>query len=372
MDTGPWHLTWGQALWDLVCAAIGAAIGLILGVLFSEPLKSMMLCFRRRLRWLFFGKPRVPTPEAFVLGSHKTSYVIVDGDGQMVYTPDTLECVVIEEKAELPADVMKLYSEVATTEEEKKAKGLQYRWNGPLYALDSHQVQRTSPYENLALRLWLRITDYYTFMATVLSLDRNLIDPPASLTLRDRYLAYNDPSKPIPFLANGLGVALVIITEDGKLILSRRQETLSARPGELDVSVVEGVHPFHDRHTDHAGPDLYRTAIRGAMEELGVTLLEKDVTFLGFGVDMEYYQWNVIGMAEIAETAQQILERRTRGTAGKWEAHTFESVDAVPRTAFEYLKTNKMWGTGKVAIYWALVKKSGKKRVEEAVRQVFG
>jgi len=372
MDTGPWHLTWDQVSWDLACAAIGAAIGWILGAFLTKPLVSKMLRFRRSLRRRFCGIPPVPTPEAFVLGSHKTSFVIVDGDGQMVYTPDTLTCAVIEEEAKLPPEVIKLYNEIETTEEEKKAKGLQYRWNGPLYALDHPQVERTSPYENLVLTLWLRITDYYTFMATVLSLDKNLVDPPASLTLRDRYLAWHDPSKPIPFLANGLGVALVIMTKDGKLILSRRQETLSARPGELDVSVVEGVHPYHDRHTDHPGPDLYRTAIRGAMEELGVTLLQPDVTFLGFGVDMQYYQWNVIGMAEIAETAQQILERRTRGTAGKWEAHAFEPVDAVPRTAFEYLKNHKMWDTGKVAIYWALVKKCGKKRVEEAVRQVFG
>jgi len=359
MDTKSWDLALVVLAW-------------LLGTFATRPLVSMMLRFGRSLRQVFRRKTPLPLPEAFALGSGKTSYVIIDGDGQMAYTPETLICYVKGEKVGLPTDVMKLYNEMKTTEEEKKVKGLQYRWNGPLYALDSFQIERTVPYENPQLTLGLRTTDYYAFMATVLSLDKNLIDPPASLTLRDRYLAGHDPSEPIPFLANGFGVALVIITKDGKMILSRRQATLSARPDELDVSVVEGVHPAHDRHNDHPGPDLYRTAIRGAMEELGVTLLRSDVVFLGFGVDMEYYQWGVIGMAEITETAQQVLARRTRGTAGKWETRTFELVDAVPQTAFEYLKNHKMWGTGKVAIYWALARRCGKKQVDAAVRQVFG
>ncbi|GGJ74565.1 hypothetical protein GGR02_000674 [Anoxybacillus voinovskiensis] len=91
------------------------------------------------------------------------------------------------------------------------------------------------------------------------------------------------------------------------------------RPGELDIGIVEAVHPHQDRDPIGQGPDLFSTAIRGGKEELGIEISKNDVKFLGFGVDEQYYQWNIIGFVQCHETIEEIVSQRTRGISGKWE-----------------------------------------------------
>lgn len=349
---------------------ISGFIGLLLAVWFYEPLCSMKLRFEAWFKRKCYRPRQVPIPRTFALGSLKTSWLVIDGNGELVYTPEALVCLVEHTPVEPPLEVIQLRNAIEKREAEKEMKGLQYQWNGPLYALEGYAVGRTVPDEHLKLTLTFRPTDYFTFQATVLSIDTNLVNPPAFLTLRQKYIEGHDPSKPIVFLANGFGVVLVIITKDRKLILSRRHDTVGARPGEHDVSVVEAVHPIHDRASDHPGPDLFRTAIRGAQEELGIVLLQSNITFLGFGVDMEYYQWNIVGVAHTVRTAGQVLEGRTCGTAGKWETRTIKPIDADPRIVFNYLRNHKMWSTGWIAIYWALVHEWGKTEVDAAAREI--
>jgi hypothetical protein len=205
-----------------------------------------------------------------------------------------------------------------------------------------------------------------------MSLDKNLVRTSATVTLRQKYLQEKDLSQPIPFLAHGFGVALVLITKDKKLLLSRRNENAGTRAGELDVSVVEGVHPQKDASITYRGPNLYRTAVRGILEEVGISILQEDVVFLGFGVDIEYYQWNIIGMVRVTETAEEILKSRQRGASGKWETKQFEVIESAPLNVFRHLKQEKIWSTGLVAIYWLLVHEYGRKKVDRAAQVVFG
>ena len=48
----------------------------------------------------------------------------------------------------------------------------------------------------------------------------------------------DDWRKPIPFLANGVGVIGTVITSDHQVILTKRNSHTGVRPGEWDVSVV--------------------------------------------------------------------------------------------------------------------------------------
>jgi hypothetical protein len=218
--------------------------------------------------------------------------------------------------------------------------------------------------------LTFRPSDYFTLLATTRSLDLNLEDPPAVLTLRQKYLQGHDFSQPIAFLANGFGVALIILTREGRFIFIRRSQDVSVRKGELDVSVVEGVHPLLDHATSYAGPNLFNTAIRGAKEELGVDLSQSNICFLGFGVDIVYYDWGLVGLAHSSLTAKQILENRSHGTGGKWETKNIELVDGEPHSVFYYLKDKKMWSVGWLTVYWALVHEWGQKKVHAAARAI--
>lgn len=357
----------------LVSVLLGALAGLIISVIFEEPLiagrKRLIKWFRRLT---YRGRITSTTPETFTLGKIATSWLVIDGDGELSYTSATIRCRIEDQPVALPSEVQSLRESIEAREKAKKAKGVDSLWNGPLYALERYAIGRTVPRESLEVSFTFRPSDYFSFQATVASLDKNLAKPPATMTLRQMYLHNRDLSQPIPFLAHGFGIALVIISGDDKILLARRDVHSGVRPGELDVSVVEGVHPDLDRSTEYRGPDLYGTAIRGASEEIGISLKRDEIAFLGFGVDTAYYQWGLLGVAHLKETAEHILASRPRGTGGKWELKKIEVVDADPKSLLSYLKQERIWATGLVAICWALVHVYGKERVNKAIKDVFG
>ena len=356
----------------LLSAIVGAVLGLLITVLFEEQ----VFAGRRRVtKWLaltFYRPKRIAlSPQTFVLGNFSTSWIMIDGDGQSTYIPETIACLVNDTPLSLPPEVIELRSRIESREAARKTDGLSYQWNGPYYALERYAIGRTIPDECMEVVLSFRPTDYFTFQATVMSLDVSLGDPHNSFTLRQKYLEHHASSQPLPFLANGFGINLIILTSDRKLLLSRREDIVGARPGELDVSVAEGVHPLLDRATTHHGPDLYRTAIRGAQEEVGVELVQSEITFLGFGVDMDYYQWQMLGVARISETAERVLNSRRRGTGGKWEAKRIEVIDSDPFNVLQYIKIHGMWSTGLATLYLALVHEYGRKQVNDVVERLF-
>lgn len=357
----------------LLSAFIGGAIGLVLAVFFQEPLQKIKAKLlkqfgaqRHLLMYTGESKPGI----FFRLGGLQTSWYVIDGNGEMTYTPNTIHCIINATHLELPSLIKQRRAEIEQKEKENKRKGLPYRWNGPFYALERHVPIRTVPSEHLELLLTFRPSDYYTFLATVMSLDTTL---PSGTTIRRKYLNGKEYlTTPIPFLAQGFGVSLVGLTKDRKMILTRRSDNAGARPGELDVSVVEAVHPEKDVSATKAGPDIYKTAIRGAREEIGIEIGYNDVHFFGYGVDQEYYQWNMIGMFHISVTAKEALEIRNRGSEGKWEVKDFQVIDAHPRRVFEHIKERKLWSTALISIYWTLVHEFGSKNVDREVEKVFG
>jgi hypothetical protein len=198
-------------------------------------------------------------------------------------------------------------------------------------------------------------TGYFAFLATVMSLDEPL--PGGTTTLRQRYIP-DDENRiiPVPFLAVGFGIVLLLITGDGFALFQRRSQNVGARAGELDVSVVETVDPLRDAAVTGPHPDLFRTAVRGAWEEAGVDGLKPiDIHFLGFGVDFQFYQWNMLGWADIPSSAEDALGQRSRGVPGKWETRRYEAVKFTPQSIFQYLANESMWSTGWCLVYWTLV-----------------
>lgn len=307
----------------------------------------------------------------FVIGNYKTSFTVVDGDGQMTYSSDDIHCIDEGNKIVLPPEIEKHRKKIEQLEINKNKKGLDFKWDGPLFALKNYAVERTNPEENMSVTFTFQRTTYFKFLATVGSLKEKILLDPENNTIEEYYLKEKPIRPPIPFLANGFGVALVVVSKDDKLILTRRSSTTGIRTGELDISILEGVHP--DKDCPNHFPDLYKTAIRGAREELGIEEDEiENIKFLGFGVDWDYYQWNIIGFVKISENADYVKERYLRGTPGKWETENIlEPIKSDPKFVFEKLKENKIWSTGFVAIYWTLLYNHKKKNVEEAAEKIF-
>lgn len=357
----------------IVSNVASAVIGIVVGLLCEKQLEAAWSRIRRYVGVKFRARAvEPPTPETFSLGRRAFSFLVIDGDGEGAYTRDTITTMVMSDSVALPSEVEKLKTSIAEREATKKAQGLPAAWNGPQYSLVRYAISRTIPDEHLAVSLTFAPSDYYSFQATVVSLDANLLAPPAVLNLRQKYLVGQELSRPIPFLAQGFGVALVAISSDDKLILGWRSADSGARPGELDVTVVEGVHPVLDRADDSPAPDLYKTAVRGAWEEAGFEIQRNQVTFLGLGLDTEYYQWNLLGLMRLDYAGTVALERRRRGTGGKWETRRFDVLSAEPTAAFRFLSGQRMWSVGWVAVYWALVHIYGRRQVDEAAETIYG
>jgi hypothetical protein len=359
------------AIW-LVSTVCSTIVGLVLGVLFEHRLVAAKDRFGRRWRAVA-GRSSLERrpPEGFSLGGRRYPFLVIDGDGETAYRPGAITTIVDESVVDLPPDIDAIKNEISQREEAKKLRGLPALWNGPLFALDRYALSRAES-EALELTLALRRSDYFSFQATVMSLDRKLTSSPAGPTIREKYLGGPDLIEPVPFLAQGFGVAVVVVSHDQKLLIGRRSANAGARPGQLDITFAEGVHPELDRAANHPGPDLFRTAVRGAQEEVGIEIPAERLAFLGFGLDIEYYQWILIGMARIDETARAALDKRERGTGGKWEARRFELVNFEPETVFRFLAAERSWAIGWVSVYWALVQEYGRRRVEEAAGKVLG
>ncbi|MFD0692176.1 NUDIX domain-containing protein [Actinomadura fibrosa] len=176
--------------------------------------------------------------------------------------------------------------------------------------------------------------------------------------------------QPIAQLANGVGVLLVVFTDDGKILLTRRRTSSRARPNERDVSVVEGIHTEKDAISTNE-IDIYLTAIRGCREELGLEVSPENVCILAFGVDMRYYQWSFLGLVEAGRTAQEVLDLHDLHAIDRWEGR-IEPVDADPRRVFERIEQDEIWDLGLVAVYLALCHRYGVSRVHRAATAFFG
>jgi len=176
--------------------------------------------------------------------------------------------------------------------------------------------------------------------------------------------------KPVPFLANGVGVVLLAFTDDEKVILTRRRDSSRARPGQRDVSVVEGIHAIHDASGTNR-VDVYLTAIRACREELGVSVTNNDVQLLGFGVDMKYYQWNFFGIVELGCPSNEAMELHAMNAKDRWEGQ-LEATAANPVTVFEHLYKDGAWDTALIATYLAFCKRIGVAQTRQAAARVFG
>ncbi|MET8996565.1 hypothetical protein [Amycolatopsis sp. NPDC004169] len=92
--------------------------------------------------------------------------MIVEGDGTQVIDEQAVNVVVDPAVVDLPADVARLRDEVAARQGESARAGAHAHWNGPTCAVSGFSVHRIGVDEAPGVRLRVRSTDYFTFLAT--------------------------------------------------------------------------------------------------------------------------------------------------------------------------------------------------------------
>ncbi|MCK2220572.1 hypothetical protein MF672_043235 [Actinomadura sp. ATCC 31491] len=369
---------------DVLLLVAGALVGGFVGLLLNVWFEAKWIAWSQRRRRLRFSRHiRRTVPEDYgpvSVGGVVTRVHIVEGDGQAVIEPDNVIIKLENGKDPLPLPVELRRERIARQLRSSSPSPTNVRaWNSAtLVALQHYQVSRTPKGEHLSLRLHVTPVDYATFAATVLSLDApaETADPyGAEATLRQLY--FPNPAReasairtPIPFLANGVGVLLLAFTDDDHVILSKRNVHSRARPGERDVTVVEGLNSELDTYRgNHLS--LYAAAVRGCQEELGVEVHTHDIKILAFGVDMDYYQWSLLGLVDLRCSVPEVIAAHSLHAKDRWEGK-LDPLACDPVRVFERVKQDKIWDLGLVTIYLALCYKLGNKTVERAADRVFG
>ncbi|MEV6346321.1 hypothetical protein [Actinoplanes sp. NPDC051851] len=367
----------------VVSLVLGAVAGLYLTVRYEDAWKARRNRRRRLRASRSIRRDRLHDEEAVSVGGRLTGFHLVEGDGQAVLEPEN---VVIDLRAgtrEPPPAVVALRQRIrrqlnaARRSPDDQVTG----WNSTtLVSLDGYRVSRSPDREDIVLHLETHTTDYATFAATALSLDEPI--PVTDIhgvegvsTLRHQFFPTRQAIRtairhPDPDLSNGIGIALLVFTDDDRVVLSRRRQSSRARPGERDVTVVEGLHA----HRDLRGSgrlDVYQAAIRGCMEELGVSVRADDVRVLGFGVDMQFYQWNFLGLVRLRGTAAELFEAHAISARDRWEGR-LESFPADPELVFSRLGQDGAWDTALVTAFLAFSHVHGAAATRRAAERALG
>ena len=144
----------------------------------------------------------------FSFGQVKTTWITLDGDGRSIYLPQHIRSHYIPFAQELPEELQVRRKHIQQEQEQKREQGFPFFWNGAIYALDRFVIGREPTNEDMTLDVWFRPSDYYTFLATNMSLK----DP----ALREKYLADVDWSETVPYFSHPLEYSSVDIRQPVK------------------------------------------------------------------------------------------------------------------------------------------------------------
>jgi transcriptional regulator with XRE-family HTH domain len=303
----------------------------------------------------------VERDDCFSFGALQTTWKTLDGDGICIYLPQHIRSHYIPFAEKLPEELQVRREQVEHEQEQRRVKGLPTFWNGQIYAVDRFIIGREPINEDMTLDLWFRPSNYYTFLATNMSLSES--------ALRETYLTDVDWSEAVPYFSNSFGVSLAVVTSDGHTVFTQRGKSVGTRPKVYDTSVIEGLSRPLDRGTTGEAPDVYRCACRGLSEELGlhesVDYAVADITFLSFGVDTRYALRGLTGMVKIHRSIDKLLSIWKNGARDRFENHKLLPVPFTPKDVISFAYAHQPFAPGPT-LYYALVHEFGRSKVEDA------
>lgn len=353
----------------LVSNLVSALVGLLAGVLLEDWLKLWRDRLARFvLRFYLFRRLRnrpvkaADALETFHFGGIQTSWIVLDGDGRITYAPETIHCHYDQRALDLPSEIAERKQQIEAEQEDNRSHGLPYLWNGERYALERFHRSRTADEERLVLELWFRPSDYFTFQAAQMGLSDG--------EAQQVYQRYGDWLTPISYLSNSFGINITLITADHYVVIAQRGKDVGSRPGQFGASANEALSRLLDRGTASYAPDIYRCALRGLTEELGLELSINDIALLSFGVDTRYSQWGILGKAETTLTSAEIKSLRSHGVQDKWEHGSLYLVPFTPQDVVRFVFSHDPWGpAGLACLYHSLISEFGRTSVDDAIRK---
>ena len=359
---------------------IAAILGVIVTRLLDKQIERRQRAFSYWLRSMVarFRKINIVSvaQDEFRIGKWHIGWVTVEGSSSDPYTPNNVVCQVDPRPLILPPDRQQKKDNIEETQVqmEKDSQRREFH-NGPTVALEGIGRGQIGYTEEPFLILRLRPSDYYTFLATAMSLDEVIhTDQGKTTTVRDKYLRNLNYRSPIPEFASALSINLSLITSDGFIVVSKRAtEGIGGYAGYLAPAINECINPVSDRSANGT-VSLLITAQRGASHELNIEITEDELVFFTVGVDTHQYFYGVTGLIRSKSFSRDdIRARLSLGSKERWEAKELNflphNVERVAEFMRETSKTDKWNPEGTVCLTQTLIVEFGTKATEQALKK---
>jgi len=361
---------------DFVNLLVGALLGVLTTVFFQKPLERWWHSVLRRYAWYRsrFRSDR-PTGEFFSIGQIFIKWHVLEGSLDQPYKTGAIKAFVGREDLSLPTEIARRRDEIASLQQDReKRPGHHSFHDGPMVALSDFKIARNINKEEPLLTLNFLRTSYYAFMATSLRIDDPIeTEDGNKSTLRELYLRNTTYDRPNPLLATSFAVNLAVLTADNYLLYGKRGHNgITNYASSFTVPVNECVNP--DKDNDERGDvDIWKTAIRGAKEELGIEVTADEIEFFTLGVDPALYFYGLTGVIRLKEyTRDGIFNRRSTGeTRDRMELESLFAlkIEAKASNVFDHTGGMRVWHpAGAVALLQALIKEVGAKQIEKALK----
>ena len=142
----------------------------------------------------------------------------------------------------LPPKIKEISERIAVEIEAARTRGNKDIWNGARFKLMHFIEGRTTDYEKVTLTLFLEKSDYSDFLAMKEYLDQADDIDDIHISRREHFVALDEAKEHvIPELHSDIGVALLVVTADNYLVLTKRKERLAVSAGLIHFSCHEGM-----------------------------------------------------------------------------------------------------------------------------------
>jgi hypothetical protein len=359
---------------------VSAVIGLIIGRIFDKPFERWQRktgYHVRRIVSRFRASSRDSLSfEEFRIGKWQADWVVVEGSSSDPYTSDNIICRFDPTPLLLPTDRQQKKAQIETTQASiEQARGSREFHNGQVVALAGIGSGQFGEMEAPVLIVRLRPSDYYTYLATAVSLDEVIqTDDGKRITVRDKYLKRMHYASPKPEFASAFPINLTVITCDGYILISKRAtEGISGYAGYIFPAINECMNPLSDRSAN-GNLSVFATAQRAANHELNIEIEEDELVFFTLGVDTRWYYYGLTGsIRSKTYTKDDILARRSIGSKERWESKELfflpHNAEEIARFMRKTSATEKWGPIGVVCLVQTMIAEFGVKETERVLRK---
>lgn len=274
--------------------------------------------------------PNQSDNQTIFLGQKDTHVCIIGGDGIREYFPQHIICRLNRKQLIPPEFLQRDIESIKKQELLKKKNALPYAWNGKMIHIEKFNDARTQDAEELHLEFSVCLGQYYHFLATTAAMHQCINKQETHAGLRETLIGdFNRWRFEIPpNILAGLPVSLFVVTQDSKLIFSRRSPNVAIAANQIAATINENIHPDHDFTGIRNQLDFQAFIYRALAQEIGWidsehsgTLRDPkaEIHILLFAVDIERIDYGILGYVNLPITYEQLWTEFKENCSDRFE-----------------------------------------------------